>query len=120
MSLASCNGLTVLIDDGVPTKANDEAAGAVDYTTYLLGAGVLRTAPGPVDTPVEVERDAKKNGGQDTLIQRIRETIHPNGFSWSGTMATASPTDTEMLKAAAWALKFDPKAIPMVRVITNG
>ena len=47
------------------------------YTTYLFGQGVIRTAKGRVDIPVETNRDAKKNGGQDELITRMGEK-HPS------------------------------------------
>ena len=92
------------------------------YTTYLLGTGVLRTAPGRVDVPVEVTRDALKNGGQDTLVTRIRETIHPNGFSFTVPSSgwTESPTDAQLFNKSNWSREFDAKAIPMCKIITNG
>ena len=125
MNLASVNGYTAIIDDGVPcttvggTGANKDLK---QYTTYLFGAGVIRTAKGRVDVPVETNRDPKKNGGQDELITRMRETIHPNGFSFTipSTGWTQSPEDDQLFATANWDIKFDPKAIPMARLITNG
>ncbi len=119
MSLASANGYTVVIDDGVPCeKDGDEFR----YTTYLLGEGALRFAPAKLDVPCEVHRDPKTNGGQDTLYTRIRETIHPNGFSFTPPEEnfTMSPTDSQLANSANWSLKFDPKAVAMARLITNG
>ena len=121
MNLASCNGFTVIIDDGVPyTAASGE--NAPKYTTYLLGTGILRTAPGRLDIPVEVERSAAKNGGQDTLYTRIREAIHPNGFSFKVPTSgwTNSPTDAQLFNKANWSRKFNHRAIPMAKIITNG
>lgn len=125
LNIASVNGYTAIIDDGVPceTVGGDGANKDLKkYTTYILGAGVIRTAKGRVDHPVENVREAKKNGGQDELILRMRETLHPNGFSFvipkSGW--TESPTDVQLFAAANWNLNFDPKAIPMARLITNG
>ena len=125
LNLASVNGYTAIIDDGVPCEAvgGDGANNALKkYTTYLLGAGVIRTAKGRVDVPVETVRDAKTNGGQDELITRMRETLHPNGFSFKipSSNWTQSPTDAQLGATANWELKFDPKAIPMARLITNG
>lgn len=125
MNLASVNGYTAIIDDGVPcVDVGGEGANKSlkKYTTYLLGGGVIRTAKGRVDVPVETNRDAKKNGGQDELITRMRETIHPNGFSFKVPSSgwTESPTDTQLFATANWSIKFDPKAIPMARLITNG
>lgn len=120
MALGSANGLLVVVDDGVPVDATVTTHSK--YTTYLLGKGVLRTAPGRLDIPVEKVREATKNGGQDTLITRIRETIHPNGFSFKVPSSdwTESPTDVQLFSKENWARKFDHKAIPMARLITNG
>lgn len=120
-TLASANGYLVIVDDGVPVDTT--TAGYPKYTTYLLGTGVLRFAPGRLDVPVEIHRDPAKNGGQDTLYTRIRETIHPNGFSFNvpttGTW-TESPTDAQLFDKNNWVRKFDAKAIPMAKLITNG
>lgn len=120
MNLASANGLLVVVDDSVPVDTTTPTH--PKYTTYLLGKGVLRTAKGRVDVPVEKVREATKNGGQDTLITRLRETIHPNGFSFKvpSTGWTESPTDAQLFDKANWERKFNHKAIPMARLITNG
>ena len=120
MALASANGYTVIIDDNVPVEIADGEN--TKYTTYILGEGAIRTAKAKLDVPAEVERDAKTNGGQDTLYTRIRETIHPNGFSFTppATGFTNSPTDAQLADSANWSLSFDPKSIPIARLITNG
>lgn len=125
MNIASVNGFTAIIDDGVPCEVVGGSGANKDlyqYTTYLFGNGVFRTSKGRVDVPVEANRDAKKNGGQDELITRMRETIHPNGFSFKVPTSgwTQSPTDEQLFNTANWSIKFDPKAIPMARLITNG
>ena len=62
------------------------------------------------------------SGGQETLYTRIRETIHPNGFSFKAPSSgwTESPTDAQLAATANWSLQFDPKAIPIASLITNG
>lgn len=125
MNIASVNGYTVIIDDGVPCAPVGGDGANKDlkqYTTYLFGTGVIRTAKGRVDVPVETVRDPKKNGGQDELITRMRETIHPNGFSFKVPTSnwTESPTDAQLFAKANWDIKFDPKALPIARLITNG
>ena len=124
-ALASVNGLTVVIDDSVPVSATGGSGDNKDlmnYTTYLLGEGAIRTAKGRVDVPAEVYRDPAKNGGQDTLYTRIRETIHPNGFSFTAPTSgwTNSPTAAQLGQSGNWAVVHDPKAIPIARLITNG
>lgn len=120
-SIASVNGFTVVIDDGVPVTEADEN-GNVAYTTYLLGEGAIRTARARVDVPAEVHRDPGVNGGQDTLYTRIRETIHPNGFSFVVPSSgwTNSPTDAQLAASSNWSVAFDPKAIPIAKLVTNG
>ena len=125
VGLAYCNGYSVIIDDSVPveTVGGEGANKALKkYTTYLLGEGALRHANGRLDVPAEPVREAAKNGGQDTLYTRIRETIHPNGFSFIVPKSgwTQSPTDAQLAATANWACKFNPKAIPIARLITNG
>jgi hypothetical protein len=114
MNIATINGYLAIIDDDMPFDGTQ-------YTSYLLGAGFLRNASGRLDVPVETFRDPAKNGGQDTLYTRIRETIHPNGFEYKIPTAnwTNSPTDAQLFDPAQWTLKFNPKAVPAVAVITN-
>jgi len=120
-AVASVSGFTVVIDDGVPVSEAD-GSGNVSYTTYLLGEGAIRTARGRVDVPAEVHRDPAANGGQDTLYTRIRETIHPNGFSFTvpGADWSNSPSDAQLADSNNWSIAFDPKAIPIAKLVTNG
>lgn len=114
LPLASYNGLTVIIDDGVPVSGNE-------YTTYLFGNGVLRQASGRLDTPVEPERDAIKYGGIETLVTRLRETIHPYGFHYTIPITnwTESPTNPQLFDPANWSLRFNPKAIALSKLVTT-
>lgn len=121
VNIADWNGLSVIVDDGVPCTDSDSATGEKEYTTYLFGRGALLGASAPVKTPVETGRETKKYGGYDYLINRLRETIHPNGFSWTKDMAAvSSPTDADLGTVANWKLVADPKLVPMARLITNG
>lgn len=118
--IAYVNGLLVLVDDNAPKTAG--ASGKPDtYTTYLLGEGFLRQADAPQDVPVEVTRDPQKNGGMNYLWTRYRETIHPNGFSFTKPKSgyTASPTDAQLAATANWSLVYDAKTVPFVAVTTQ-
>ena len=99
MNIASANGYTVIVDDGVPCTtvggAGDNKA-LKKYTTYLFGRWRDPYRKRPLWMfRWKSNRDAKKNGGQDELITRMRETIHPNGFSFAVPKSgwTESPTD---------------------------
>lgn len=121
LRVADWNGMTVIVDDGVPTAASSSASGATEYTTYLFGNGAFQHATAPVTAPVETHRDPLKNGGENYLITRIRETYHPNGFSFAKPGDyVASPTDAQLAAAANWKLVGDPKSIAIARLITNG
>lgn len=123
LNLADINGLTVIIDDSVPmeTVGGEGANKALKkYTTYLLGNGVLRQAPAKLEHAVETSRNPEKYGGIDILYTKIRETIHPNGFTWKGASSIISPTNAQLATASNWDIVFDPKSIAMARLITNG
>ena len=78
-----------------------------------------------MDTPVEIAREAKKDGGYNELITRIRETHHPNGFTFvKPNPYTASPTDAQLGAGASgssnWIIAGNPKNIAIARIISNG
>lgn len=117
LNIADINGYTVVVDDGVPV---DYSGASPKYTTYLFGEGVLRTAKGRVDVPAEAVREALKNGGEDILVTRIRETIHPNGFSFSIPSEgwTDSPTNAQLEATANWDIKLNQKSIAMAKLVS--
>ena len=116
-NLAYVNGMTVVIDDSAPYTAADTAKGtAATASVYMLGEGFMRFAPAKLENlPSELFRDPSKNGGEDTIYTRIRETFAPYGFSFKAPSAmTASPTDTQLSAKANWELKYDAKTVPFV------
>lgn len=124
LPIADMNGYTVVTDDSLI----DTSGNAAKYTTYLLGTGVIRCAEAPVGKPVEADRDPAKNGGMDILYTRLRRTYHTNGFTWTGEntnttgkdLNTASPTLKGLSDVSNYDLKFDPKVIPLAKVVSNG
>ena len=124
INIADWNGYTVIIDDGVPVATNAKDTSAKDYTTYLFGTGAIQFAEAPVDTPVETSRTVLTNGGYNILATRLRETLHPNGFSYtlpkSGGVNVSSPSDAQLAATAQWSCVVDPKLIPIARIISNG
>lgn len=125
VNIADYNGYTVIVDDGVPVKASTGVSGAMEYTTYLFGAGAVRMAGAPVKHPVETDRVSLTAGGYDVLINRFRETIHPNGFTYTLPTVSGSkvisPTDAQLAASANWSLAgCDPKTIAIARIISNG
>ena len=116
LNIADYNGMTVIVDDGL-------APASGKYTTYLLGGGVVRFAKAPVERPSELERSAATNGGQTTLYTRLRETIHPYGFSFAmpANATSVSPTNAQLFDTANWSIPtgVDCKNIAIARIISN-
>lgn len=102
----------------------------VVYTTFVLGAGAIEFTDCGAKVPYEVDRDPAKNGGQTMLYTRQRKCWAPYGISFTNaSMASLSPTDTELANGANWSLvstsaspkKFiDHKAIPICRIKSLG
>lgn len=132
LNIYDINGLTTVVYNGVPKTAGTPASGSgqtatpavpATYTTYLFAYGSLRHGNAPVTAPVEFSRDPLKNGGEDYLVNRLRETIHPDGFTFTKPKSgyTESPTDTQLAASANWGLAYsDPNAIPIAKLITPG
>lgn len=122
------NGMTAIIDDGVPKTAasgSGDSATPATYTTYLFQPGALRHASAPVAHPTFFGRDELKRGGMEYFGNRFRETIHPNGFSFTlpkvSNKPVISPTDAQLGAAANWALAYsDHRMIPFAKLITPG
>lgn len=115
LKIADYNGKTVIVDDDCPF---DSESGK--YTTYALGLGAIQYADAPVEKPTELARDAKHYGGVTELITRLRETFHPNGFSFKLPVSCISPTNAQLGAAANWLIAVDPKLIPMVKIVSKG
>lgn len=117
LKIADYNGKTVIVDDDCPVDVSGDAP---LYTTYGLGLGALQYADAPVEKPNELSRDAKRYGGVTELITRLRETFHPNGFSFKLPASCISPTNAQLGAAANWLIAVDPKLIPLVKIISKG
>lgn len=123
INIADWNGMTVIVDDGVPATTNAKDGTAKDYTTYLMGAGSIQYAEAPVEVPVETDRVVLTSGGYNILATRLRETLHPNGFSYklpTGSGVVTSPSDAQLGATAQWSIVADPKQIALARIISNG
>ena len=135
LALATLNGRSVLIDDGMPveevpavTTTGKEADAYTKYTTYVLGEGAIEYTNCGAKVPYETDRDPKVNGGQDTLYSRQRKIFSPYGISWTDG-SIVSPTNSQLETGSKWSLAnsnestkeyFPHKAIPIARIITRG
>lgn len=133
LSLGTWNGRTVLVDDTLPTEEVTEGESTYTaYTTYVLGQGAIEYADLGVETPYEMDRDPKTNGGETTLYTRERICFAPYGFNFTKkSVASLSPTNAELENGANWELVnngqtgsslqlVEHKNIPIARIISRG
>ena len=123
-SMATLNGRLVLVDDSMPV---DTTGASPVYTTYIFGDGAIEYTNCGAKVPSEMARDAKTNGGQDTLYSRQRKCFAPYGISFTqANMTSLSPTNTELRDGDNWMLVnsggvtpaeyIDTKAIPIAKI----
>lgn len=133
LGMATWNGRTVIIDDSMPTEIVTGADAGTKYTTYILGAGAINLEDIGAKVPFEMDRDPKKNGGEDTLYTRHRKAIAVPGFSYEkAQQASLSPKRAEIADPRNWSLVhdgnstaanrkyYDHKAVAMARIISRG
>ncbi|MFI3325013.1 MAG: phage coat protein [Clostridia bacterium] len=140
LDMGTWNGKLVLVDDDMPTTevaASGSGSTAVEahtvYTSYVLGEGAIAYEDIGAKVPFEIDRDAKSNGGEDTLYMRQRKVFAPFGISYEKvSQASLSPTDIELATGSNWALVntgettetdrtyIDHKAIPICRILSKG
>ena len=112
-------GKPVIIDDSA-TAVSNVTTNKVDYHTYLCGTGLIMTAPVRIDVPNYVDYDPETTGGVKKLYSKWGRLFHPWGFSFEvDTVASESPTNTELANSALWSMKYDTKNIPLVAFISN-
>lgn len=120
LALASWNGRLVLIDDGMPVEGDN-------YTTYVLGEGSVILDDIGDAVPYEMSRDAKTNGGQDTLYVRDRYICGVDGISFEKPSSiTASAANSDLENGANWNIINDGtkaiphKAIAIAKIVSKG
>ncbi len=110
-------GKTVIVNDGLPVVAGSTSG--YKYTTYLFGNGAFGYGEGAPPVPTETDRDSL--AGEDVLIHRWHVIMHPRGVKFvSGSVAGASPTNTELALAANWDRVYSRKNVRLAQLITNG
>jgi len=107
LTIPTYMGKQVIEDDSMPVSAGN-------YTTYIFGRGAVGYGEQAPKTPVEVERQALKGGGQEYLVQRRQFVLHPRGIKWVGTSAGPTPTNAELGTATNWNRVYDNKNIRIV------
>lgn len=106
------------------TKVENPDVGDIDdyyeqsheYLTYILGNNAFCWVNLPVLVPVEMERDAKTNGGQTSLVSREKFVCAPEGISFKATaVETASNkiTNAVLETGSNWEVVKSSEATPV-------
>lgn len=96
----------------------DPAGATTLYSTYIFGTGAIHHAEAPVMNPFFTGRNELAQGGYEFVGNRFRETIHPNGFTYTLSSGN-SPSDAELFDASKWSLAYaDAKMIPFGKVLS--
>lgn len=131
LTMATWNGRTVIIDDGMPY---DPETGT--YTTYVFGRGAFAFESLGAKVPTEIERKAAERGGITIMYNRRRHCLVPRGISFVGngkllTDGCLSPTNAHLFDPTNWAIVSNGKTgaqregvlhrdIPIARIISKG
>ena len=119
--------MTVFYSDFFPVTTGTNSD---KYTCFLYGAGAFKhidevpsepTIYGNMGTEITRDPNTGNGGGEDQLITRRYELLHPAGLSWtSASMADANgATFSELATAANWTRKYMRKNIPISALEVN-
>lgn len=99
----------------------------VEYTSYVLGEGSIVLDDIGDSVPYEMSRDAKTNGGQDTLYVRDRFICGADGISFEKPASiTASAANSDLANGANWqiindgSVAIEDKAIAIAKIVSLG
>ena len=107
--------------------ADDYVVAGDKYTTYTLGDGAIILDDIGDEVPFEMSRDAKTNGGQDTLYVRDRYICGVDGISFEKPATiTASASNSDLETGTNWNIINDGtkaiphKAIAIAKIVSKG
>lgn len=114
-------GREVIVDDTLPFTPGVDSTNPHDrYTTYMFGEGAFAYGEGNPQVPVETEREATTNGGQEVFVSRRHYTVHPNGLQFTkASLSNETPTQSELETASNWSLEFEDKNVHIAAVESN-
>lgn len=99
-NIAYWNGRLVIVNDQCPVA--DAEDNKHTYRTYFLGERAFARGELPELYPVEMERNAKTNGGQTSLISRRGLYLAPEGVSFKASaIASTNKVTNAMLETGS-------------------
>lgn len=108
-------GMRVIADQNITA-----APLAGDYCAYFLGNGYLQYGKSNVETVLDFDHAAGGGRGIEHLYYRKDEIIHPDGFSFTGSVASDTPTDAELANGANWTQVYtDRRNLKLMKLIAS-
>jgi hypothetical protein len=120
VQLPTIGGKHVLVTDYYTIDSS--VSGFPVYKTYLFGEGAFLSADKKnYENQYTTDYDPETSAGIDMFYTKQGKVLHPNGLSLAvDSIATESPTFTELGNKANWALKFNHKNVKMGLIKSNG
>lgn len=112
-------GREVVVDDTLPYYEGTGSPAVDRYRTYLFGEGAVAYGEGEPEVPVETEREARENGGQEVIVSRRHFTAHVNGIAYNGNPSDDTPTQGELETASDYSLEYEPKNVHVTAIEHN-
>lgn len=123
----NAGGLLVLYSDMMPVVSGTNAP---KYTCYLCAPGAFAYMDHVPTTStfwgtegVEIQRSATKGlgGGEDIMVTRRRQMLHPRGVKWNDTARAnkMAPTYAELANATNWTRVHQRKNVRMAALEVN-
>lgn len=106
-NIAYWNGRLVIVNDQCPVADAEDSKHT--YRTYILGERAFARGELPVLVPVELERSAKTNGGQTSLVSRHKMYLAPEGVSFKASAIenTNKVSNALLETGSSWELVHD-------------
>ncbi|MBN6890076.1 major capsid protein 13 [Cytobacillus horneckiae] len=103
----------VIVDDAMPYDTTNNVS-----SMYLFGSGAVALGNGshPNIISTEVDRNKMSSSGEDFLVNRRIQILHPRGIKWQeASVADDFPTNAELATGTNWTRVYDPKAVRIVK-----
>lgn len=99
-NIAYWNGRLVIVNDACPVS--DAEGGKHTHRVFFLGEKAFGRCELPELVPAELAREAKKNGGQTSLVSRHGLVLAPEGLSFKASaLASTNKVTNAMLETGA-------------------
>ncbi len=106
-------GVRLVVTDSVPAVAGN-------YTSYIVGSGILGYGEGAPKRPIEMSYQAAigNGAGEESIWSRKEFVLSPYGFSATVVPASTSPTNAEWEAATAFDRKVERKRVNLAALIS--